>query len=135
LGECLGSLGGSAQATITLSAVKVENYAGIIFVGGPGATIYQTDKNAWRVAQAAVQQHKLLAAICIAPTILALAGVLKNKQSTVWNGDKKPAVILQQAGAIFIDQPVVHDGLIITANGPAAATAFARAIINKLARP
>jgi protease I len=132
VGPCKGSHGGTTEATISLAEINVDNYDTIIFIGGPGATAYQHDVQAHLTAQESINRNKILAAICIAPTILAYADVLEGKKATVWNEDNKQAEILTKNGAIFTDQPVVTDGKIITANGPPAAEEFGKKILELL---
>ena len=124
-----GALGGTAQAQISLSEAEVKDYELILFVGGPGAVDYQQDEEAHKIAQEAVKQNKILAAICIAPTILAYAGVLNGKKATVWNDDGLEEDILKENGATFTGEKVTVDGKIITANGPRAAEEFAKKIL------
>lgn len=131
-GLCKGKLGGSATATVALADVDVSDYAAVVFVGGSGATQYQQDVQAHLTAQEARTQSKLVAAICIGPTILAYAGVLENVHATVWNGDGEQSTILENQGAIYQNKAVVVDGKIITANGPEAAEEFARKIVKLL---
>lgn len=67
-----------------------------------------------------------VAAICAAPAVvLAPLGLLKGKTATCYPGFEKVCV---DGGAKMQDAPVVRDGNIITANGPASAMAFALAI-------
>jgi len=108
----------------------------VVFVGGPGATEYVDDAQAHKVAQDAVAQDKVLAAICIAPEILAKAGVLKEKKATVWSSvaDRGPIKVLEDGGAEYVDQNVVQDGKMITANGPAAAKDFGKTIVEVLSK-
>lgn len=131
-GLCKGALGGSTNASIALEDLDVADYDAVVFIGGPGAVIYQHDLQAHLTAQEATTRNKILAAICIAPTILAYAGVLEGKQATVWNNDKKQARILTDNEAIFVDQDLVVDGRIITANGPPAADKFGKKILELL---
>lgn len=131
-GKVFGKLGGEAEAQIALSEVKAEDYDAIVFIGGGGAVAYQKDQNALRIAREAKEKSKILAAICIAPTILAEAGALKNMKATVWNGDGEQEKFLQDRGAKFTQEDVVSDGLLITANGPEAASAFGEAIARKI---
>jgi len=72
--------------------------------------------------------------LCILPVILAKAGVLKGKKATVWSSlmDRVPVRILEENDAIYQEKSVVVDGKIITANGPAAAEEFAKAIVEVL---
>jgi len=122
----------STMATLALGEVRVEDYEVIIFVGGPGAVRYQQDKEAHRIALQTVEKGILLGAICIAPTILAYAGVLKNKQATVWNEDGEEAPLFKKMGITFTGKAVTQDGKIITANGPGAARDFGKKIVEIL---
>jgi len=122
-------MGGSTQATLALADINVDDYDAIVFVGGSGARVYQHDVQAHLTAQEAINRGKVLAAICIAPTILAYAGVLEGKKATVYNKDGETFRILEQNGATFVDEPVVVDGKIITANGPPAAEEFGQKIL------
>ncbi len=136
-GMAQGSLGNNVNVNLLISEVKVDQYDAIIFIGGPGAaTAFQENLEAHRLAQEAISQNKILAAICISPTILAKAGVLKNKKATVWSSftNKSPVEILKQNGAEYVDQNVVIDGKIITANGPETTKEFGKTIIQLLVK-
>ena len=81
------------------------------------------------LAIAAAESGKPLGAICVSPTILANAGVLKGRNATVWPSQSKALV---SGGATYTAQPVETDGPIITADGPASATRFGEAIASAL---
>ncbi len=132
VGICKGSFGSSAEADVALADVDVSDYDAVVFIGGSGAVAYQHDVQAHLTAQEAVNRNKILAAICIGPAILAHAEVLEGKKATIWNGDGKQAEILTKNGAVFVDEDVVVDGNIITANGPPAAEKFGKAVLDKL---
>jgi protease I len=127
-GECKGKLGGRVMADIAMKDVDLSVFDRVAFIGGPGAAVYAKHPDALRIAHEAVGRTMPLGAICIAPTILAAAGVLRWKKATVWNEDGKQRDVLEDAGATFVDEPVVIDGLIVTANGPEAATEFGKAV-------
>ena len=127
-GECHGKLGGSATADVALKDVRVVDYDKIAFIGGPGAAGLADDEHAQRIAREAVEAGIPLGAICIAPTILAKAGVLKGKKATVWDSGGEQAKLLEQHGATYTGDPVTSDGLIVTANGPDAAKDFGQTI-------
>ncbi len=131
-GICRGKLGGTAQAMFSLSEINVDRYDGIIFIGGPGARGYVKDSAALRIARDAHTKRKLIGAICIAPTILAAAGVLKDRRATVWNEDGSCEVFLSRGGAKYTGDAVTVDGLFVTANGPAAATEFGIKLVELL---
>lgn len=126
-----GMLGMMARADILLKDVKVEEYEGIVFVGGSGAREYFKDKTAHKICKVAVEKNKVLGAICLAPAILAHSGVLKGKRATVWKGEAKT---LKAAGAIYTGKAVEVDGKIITADGPKAAGVFGQKIAVMLAQ-
>ena len=131
-GPCTGGLGGTTDAKLSLSEVEVTDYDAIIFAGGPGAIKYQHDNEAHTVIKATIEHDKILAAICIAPTILAYAGVLEGKKATVWNQDGQQQNVLTSNGAEFTNESVTVDGKIITANGPPAAQEFGEKILELL---
>ena len=131
-GEVVGIEGGDARSTLTLKQVNARDFDIIIFVGGDGASEYFENDDAHRIAQEAVVKHKVLAAICIAPIILAKAGVLRGRKATVWSSlvNKSGAKELKEAGCNVEDKRIVVNGKIVTADGPAVVKEFAEAIIN-----
>ena len=48
------------------------------------------------------------------------------------NEDGEQSTVLEENGATFVDEQVVVDGKIITANGPEAAEAFGKKIVELL---
>jgi len=128
-GAVTGMLGGSAEATIGVEEIIVDNYDAIIFIGGSGAKEYFNNKTALQIARQAAEKKKVLAAICIAPSVLANAGVLEGKKATSFSSE---AGNLRRAKAVYTGSGVERDGLIITGSGPAAATKFGQTIVNAL---
>lgn len=128
-GIARGKLGSTTQAEIGLSDVNVDDYAAVVFVGGPGAADYFVDKRALNLAKEAYQKGKVVGAICIAPGILARADILKGKKATVYPSEEDT---LKNKGAILVNKPVVSDGNIVTANGPDAAESFGKEIVKLL---
>lgn len=139
VGVAVGMFGTSINVDIAFRDVAAENYDGIIFVGGQGTPFMRQDPATQVLAQTFNQQQKLVAAICWAPTILALAGVLQNRKATVWDGDDlefktTTSQLLADHQAQYTGQEVTIDQNIITANGPAAATNFGQAIVDFLSK-
>jgi protease I len=124
-----GALSAQVKPDLLLEDVAVGDYDAIVFVGGPGAQEYWNDSVAHAVAQEAVAQGKVLAAICIAPATLAKAGVLQGKKATVFSSEREA---LKAGGANYTGASVERDGLIITADGPKAAAEFAEEIAKAL---
>jgi protease I len=124
-----GALGAQVKPDLLLKDAAVSDYDAIVFIGGPGAQEYWDNPVAHAIAQEAVAQGKVLAAICIAPATLARAGVLKGKNATVFSSE---AGTLKACGANYTGASVERDRLIITANGPQAAAEFAEEIAKAL---
>ncbi len=133
-GKAIGKLGGEANVDILLSEVRPEDYDAVVFVGGPGAVNYIDNEICHQIAKETVNKGKVLGAICIAPAILAKAGVLEGKKATVWSSviDKSAVKILKNSGAEYIPDSVVVDGAIVTAPGPKFAKDFAETVINTI---
>jgi len=128
-----GMLGGTAEAEIAISKVNVANYKAIVFIGGSGSSVYFNDATALKIAKEAASKNKVTAAICIAPVILANAGILQGKKATVWDDEENTySSKIEEKGAIYTDKDVEKDGNIITANGPEAAKKFGNAIVSAL---
>jgi len=133
-GIAIGADGGEVEVDLLINELNPAEFDGVVFIGGPGAIQYLDNENSYKVAQETVSQNKILASICVSPVILAKAGVLSGKRATVWSSplDKSPVRILEKNEAIYQEKSVVVDGKIVTANGPAAAEEFAKAIITAL---
>lgn len=125
-GPCAGKFGGSADATLALREADAASYGIVAFIGGPGAAALQADPDALRLVRDTVAAKKVLGAICIAPVILAAAGVLQDKEATVWDDDGQQSALLEESGAHYTGEAVSVDGQIVTANGPLAAAEFGK---------
>ncbi|MCU0651102.1 MAG: DJ-1/PfpI family protein [Candidatus Omnitrophica bacterium] len=128
-GTAKGKFGSTARPDMLLKDVNVSDYDAVVFIGGGGAAIYLDDPAAHRIAHEAIKQNKILGAICMAPAILARAGVLKGKKATVFPDDAKE---LTMHGATYTGKTVEKDGQIITGCGPEAATEFGQALAKEL---
>lgn len=128
-GEKIGKLGGKAVASRALRDIDVNKYKAIIFVGGRGSEQYFNDSEALAIARNAYEKGKIVAAICIAPVILANSGILKGKKATVSPGNED---VLREKGAVYENKSVIKDGNVITACGPQAAKEFGKEIADSL---
>ena len=62
---------------------QIKEYDGIVIPGGlPGATNLRDDARVIEIVQQFNREHKLIAAICAGPIVLAKAGILKDKICT-----------------------------------------------------
>jgi len=127
--EAQGSLGGKIKVDKDLKDVKIDDYEAIIFVGGSGSSIYFNDPEALDLAKQAYKKGKIVAAICIAPSILANSGILQGKKATAFSSESEN---LKAKGAYFTGENITLDGKIITAYGPQAASGFGKEILKSL---
>jgi protease I len=127
--EAVGMFGAKAKIDKDISQVNVDDYLGVVFVGGTGAAIYFEDQTALTLAKTAFEKGKVVGAICIAPSILANAGILEGKRATAFSSEQEN---LTAKGAFYTGQSVTVDGKIVTANGPAAAGEFGEKILSLL---
>ena len=121
--------GKSAPVDALLGDASPEDFHAVVFVGGPGTQEYFDDPRAHAFARALHEAGKPVTAICIAPVILARAGLLRGRRATVFESGREE---LTARGAEVTREPVVIDGLVITGNGPDAAEAFGRAVAGAL---
>jgi protease I len=130
---CKGMMGGGAKVDALVGEVSAKDFDAVVFVGGLGAKVFFDDPTAHKLAQDAAGGGKVVAAICIAPSILAKAGVLKGKRATVWEG-KEFTDVLKEGSSTFSGESVTVDGKVVTANGPGAASEFGQKIVELLGR-
>jgi len=119
----------SVKPDILINNVKVKDFDAIVFIGGFGVTEYFENPQAHRIAKQALEANKILAAICMAPRILANAGVLKGKKVTCFSSVRED---IKAKGAMVSGEMVERDGKIITGNGPSASTKFGETIASAL---
>jgi protease I len=128
--EAVGKFGTKQTTTVSMREANVDKYDRVAFIGGPGAGTLKDEPDALELARRFSQANKIIGAICVAPMILASAGLLKGKKATVWDskqGTGPETHYLAEHGAHFVTQtPVVVDGKIVTGNGPDAAEEFGK---------
>ena len=112
----------------SLKDVKVDEYEGIIFVGGSGASTYFNNSIALELVRKFFKAGKIVGAICIAPTILANAGILKGKKATAYI-TQKDAI---SSVCIYTGKEVEQDGNIITCKWPTAVPKFVKKFVKSL---
>lgn len=133
--QARGMMGELVTVDVDLYKASAADYDAIVFVGGGGAKTYFEDDTAHLLAKSSVNQGKVTAAICIAPAILAKAGVLKGKRATIWTSlvDKTMVSVIEAGGGAYSDAEVVVHGKVITACGPDAGEKFAEKILEAIA--
>ena len=115
-------------ADVLKEDVNFDEYDGIVLPGGlPGTTNLGTDATVNEVIKKYAKEGKLVAAICAAPSVLGLAGLLEGKKATCY-----PSFEEKLLGAVWQEKPVVVDGNIITSRGLGTAIDFGLEIVKYL---
>jgi protease I len=129
IGTCTGSREGTIMADLLLKDIDSEDYDAVIFVGGGGSKIFFNNSDALNIAKEMNDKGKIVSAICLAPVILANAGVLKGKNATVSGQEAKT---IESKGAKYTGPGVTVDGNIITGNAPKSSRLFGQKICELL---
>lgn len=124
-----GMGGAVVKPDILIGDINASDYDAVVFIGGGGAKEYFDDPTAHNLAWAATSSKKLLGAICIAPSILANAGLLAGKKATCFPSE---ATNLKLRGADFTGADIEIDENTITAEGPSSAEQFGQALAEAL---
>ncbi len=128
-GPCRGKLGLIAQADAALSDIDPSLFDAVVFVGGAGSSVFFDDPDAHLIAHSVYEADGILGAICIAPSTLAHAGLLRGVRATAFPTQRGD---LEAHGAHFTGSAVERSDRIVTANGPEAAHDFGVALAEVL---
>ena len=111
-----------------VTAVSVDDFAALVLPGGvANPDALRTDEKAVGFIREFVESGKPVAAICHAPWTLVEADVVRGRAMTSWPSVQTD---LRNAGANWVDQPVVTDGNLITSRKPDDLPAFNRALLD-----
>jgi protease I len=119
----------SVSVDTTADKAKAEDFAAIIIPGGYAPDKMRHDPAMVELVKEAYELGKVIAAICHGPQLLISANIVRGRKVTSW---PSIAVDLENAGAEWVDAPVVQDGNLITARKPADLPRFNKAIIEAL---
>ncbi|MFW5746465.1 MAG: DJ-1/PfpI family protein [Nanoarchaeota archaeon] len=128
---CTGKFGMEVLPDLTVNEVDMDGFEALVLIGGPGAPLLAENQGILEIIRCAEQKKKIIAAICIAPILLAAAGILRGHQATVYPAETALEKF-KTADVLYTGDDVTVDRNIITANGPAAAEAFAQQLLKAL---
>jgi 4-methyl-5(b-hydroxyethyl)-thiazole monophosphate biosynthesis len=94
--------------------------------GGKGTEALATDTRILDAVRSFNANGKLVAALCAAPTVLAKAGILKDRKATCY------PTCIHLLGDTYEDAPVIADENIITSQGPGTAMLFSLVLVQQL---
>ena len=108
-----------------IAGERMENYSGVIFVGGRGATQLEENSECLRLAREAAEAGKLIAAWDYAIGVLAKAGVVRGRRVT---SIERLRGELKAAGAKFTGRQIEIDKNLVTAIDDSAGFRFGKAL-------
>ena len=105
--------------------VDPDDYDCLVLPGGqPGSSNLKANVQVIETIKRYNRENKLIAAICAAPTVLAEAGVLKNRKVTSFPDEKETF-----SASDYQESRVVKDGMIVTSRGVGTAIEFVLELI------
>ncbi|MEH1946929.1 MAG: DJ-1/PfpI/YhbO family deglycase/protease [Nostoc sp.] len=119
----------SIQADGTTTEAIAAEFDAVVIPGGMAPDKMRRNPNTVRFVQEAIQQGKLVAAVCHGPQVLIEGDLLKGKQVTGFIAIAKD---ITNAGANYLDEPLVVDGNLITSREPGDLAIFTTAILSRL---
>ena len=117
------------QAAVAFRDVRAQDFAGMFISGGRAPEYIRYDQDLCRVTREICAARKPIACLCHGIEILAAADCIRGKRVTTV---PKCALDAQQAGAIYVNEPVIVDGLLVTARGYQDNTGLLREFIKLL---
>ena len=129
-GPTKGAFYGKANTKIKPDLTFEEvtsDYDILLLPGGKAPAIVRKNEHVLEVVKEFNDQGKLIAAICHGPQVLISAGIMDGRIATSYN---KVAPELKEAGATYLDEPVVVDKNIITSRKPKDLKLFMSAIFD-----
>jgi protease I len=112
----------------TVQEARAANYDGLLIPGGfISPDLLRQSSDARDLVRVFDATNKPIASICHGPWVLASAGMLHKRTLTSWPGVRDDLV---NAGATWLDEPVVTDGNLLTSRGPQDIAPFVRALID-----
>ena len=127
--EVRGAHGMKIAADRHFDEAQRDSYEAIVLPGGGGCA--ETFKQFKPLHERLLRQHdehRLICAICAAPTVLEAAGVLDAETEVTCYPSCR-----DDLNRPWVSAPVVHDGTIITGQAPGTATLFALVVLQALA--
>jgi len=121
--------GATVIVDATADKVKADDFDAIIVPGGYAPDKMRLHQSMVDLVRKAHDLGKVVAAICHGPQLLISAEIVRGRRVTSW---PSIAVDLRNAGADWVDAPVVQDGNLITSRKPADLPRFNKAIIEAL---
>ena len=119
----------AVEADATTTDQLAESFDAVIIPGGMAPDRMRTNMKTVRFVQDAVEQGKLVAAVCHGPQVLIEGELLNGKRATGFRAIRKD---MENAGARYENAPLVEDGNLITSRRPSDLPVFTAAVLRRL---
>jgi protease I len=127
--EITGKNGATITADVASKDVDADDFDAVVIPGGYSPDKVRTDAKMVELTRKAHDSGKPVAAICHAPWVLAEADILRGRTVTSYHSLRTD---VENAGATWIDKPVVEDGVLITSRHPGDIPDFTDALLRRL---
>ena len=118
---------GRVRVTRTVDEVNVWDYDALLVPGGfINPDLLRQSAEVRELVRAFDTNGKPIATLCHGPWVLASAAVVAGRTLTSWPGIRDDLV---NAGATWLDEPVVRDGNLLTSRGPQDLVPFVQALV------
>ncbi len=118
-----------AKASLSVHEAESQQWDAIVIPGGYAPDHLRRHPEILRFVKQQFQNGTLVATICHAPWVAISAEIVSGKTMTGFFAIRDDII---NAGAKYVDQPVVVDGQLISSRHPNDLPEFCRAIINRL---
>lgn len=126
-----GKHGYPVSVDVQVAEVSSRDFDALVIPGGYAPDKMRRSLELLQIVREMNDEGKTIGAICHAGWVPISAGILKGKRMTCVPAIKDDVV---NAGAEYVDEPVVIDGNLITSRTPADLPAFLPALIDAIAR-
>lgn len=128
-GLCTGSISAEIQSDLSIRDAHVDDTTkAVLVIGGPQSPTLMDVPELGTLLKEAKEKGLVVGAICLGPMMLAHFGVIDGMHATVFATSDSLAK-LKERKIVYVNEDVVVDDKLVTANGPQAARAFAENVV------
>ncbi len=124
-----GKYGYPCKCDLSFANAYSKDFDGLVVPGGFAPDRLRKEKGVLALVQAMHEEEKPIAFICHGGWVAISAKILKGKKATSFDAIKDD---MENAGAIWLDEPCVVDGNLISSRTPADLPAFMMELLSQL---
>jgi protease I len=124
-----GKHGYPCRTDAAFPEVRSQDFDALLVPGGFAPDRIRRDARVLGLVREMNEQRKLIGFICHAGWVLISAGILRGKRATSTVGIRDD---MMNAGAVWVDEPLVVDGNLVSSRTPADLPQFARGMVDWL---